>query len=94
VSFSGRHSELLEKEKATRKDSEHRNMLVNLTDYEHNKFYVELKFLFVLCFVFIFQDRFSLCSPGCPGTHYVDQAVLELRDLSASTSRVPSPPFS
>jgi hypothetical protein len=26
----------------------------------------------------------SLCSLGCPGTHSVDQAGLELKDLSAS----------
>jgi hypothetical protein len=34
--------------------------------------------LFV-CFVFgccCFQDRVSLCSPGCPGIHCVDQAGL------------------
>jgi hypothetical protein len=37
---------------------------------------------------FFFQDRVSLCSPGCPGTHFVDQAVLELRNLPASASRV------
>ena len=24
------------------------------------------------------RDRVSLCSPGCPGTHFVDQAGLEL----------------
>jgi hypothetical protein len=24
------------------------------------------------------QDKVSLCSPGCPGTHSVDQAGLEL----------------
>jgi hypothetical protein len=23
-----------------------------------------------------FRDRVSLCSPGCPGTHFVDQAGL------------------
>jgi hypothetical protein len=41
--------------------------------------------LFVLfCFVLFSQDRVYLCSPGCPGTHSVDQAVLELRDLPAS----------
>jgi hypothetical protein len=28
---------------------------------------------------FVFQDRVCLCSPGCPGTHSVDQAGLELR---------------
>jgi hypothetical protein len=47
---------------------------------------------FVLfCFVFVvfvFQDRVSLCSPGCPGTHSVDQAGLELRNLLASASQV------
>ena len=30
----------------------------------------------------------SLCIPGCPGTHSVDQAGLELRNLPASTSQV------
>jgi hypothetical protein len=35
-----------------------------------------------------FQDRVSLCSPGCPGTHSVDQAGLELRDPPASVSQV------
>jgi hypothetical protein len=33
-------------------------------------------------------DRVSLYSPGCPGTHFVDQAGLELRNLPASASRV------
>jgi hypothetical protein len=37
-------------------------------------------------FFFLFQDRVSLYSPGCPGTHFVDQAGLELRNLPASTS--------
>jgi hypothetical protein len=37
--------------------------------------------LFVCLFVcFVFQDRVSLCSPGCPGTHSVDQDGLELRN--------------
>jgi hypothetical protein len=31
-------------------------------------------------FFFFFKDKVSLCSPGCPGTHDVDQADLELRD--------------
>jgi hypothetical protein len=30
----------------------------------------------------------SLCSPGCPGTHTLDQASLELRDPPASASHV------
>jgi hypothetical protein len=37
---------------------------------------------------FFFRDRVSLCSPGCPGTHYVDQAGLELRNPPASASQV------
>ena len=32
------------------------------------------------------QDRASLCSPGCPRTHSVDQAGLELRNQPASAS--------
>jgi hypothetical protein len=44
-------------------------------------------FVFVL-FCFVFRDRVSLCSPGCPGTHSVDQAGLELRNLPASASQV------
>jgi hypothetical protein len=39
-------------------------------------------------FVFVFRDRVSLYSSGCPGTHSVDQAVLELRNLPASASQV------
>jgi hypothetical protein len=34
------------------------------------------------------RDRVSLYSPGCPGTHFVDQAGLELRNLPASASGV------
>jgi hypothetical protein len=37
---------------------------------------------------FFFPDGVSLCSPGCPGTHFVDQAGLELRNPPASASRV------
>jgi hypothetical protein len=44
-------------------------------------------FLGFVC-LFVFQDRVSLYSPGCPGTHFVDQAGLELRNLPASASRV------
>jgi hypothetical protein len=41
-----------------------------------------------LVFVFVFRDRVSLYIPGCPGTHFVNQAGLELRNLPASASRV------
>jgi hypothetical protein len=36
-------------------------------------------------FAFGFQDRVSLCSPGCPETHSVGQADIQLRDLPASS---------
>jgi hypothetical protein len=39
-------------------------------------------------FVFVFLDRVSLCNPGCPGTHSVDQAGFELRNSPASASQV------
>jgi hypothetical protein len=41
------------------------------------------------CNLFFFlQDRVSLCSPGCPGTHFLHQAGLELRNPPASASQV------
>ena len=42
----------------------------------------------VVVVLLVFQDRISLCSPGCPGTHFVDQAALELRNPPASASQV------
>jgi hypothetical protein len=44
-------------------------------------------FVFVVV-VFVFRDRVSLYSPGCPGTHFVEQAGLKLRNLPASASQV------
>ena len=44
--------------------------------------------LLFVSFCFVFRDRVSLCSPGCPGTHSVDQADLELRNQPASASQV------
>ena len=49
--------------------------------------------LISICSIFLFLffslwDRVSLCLPGCPGTYFVDQAVLELRNPPASASRV------
>jgi hypothetical protein len=59
-------------------------------------------FLFVMCtdfnseecsqrgyyYYYYFWDRVSLCSPGCPGTHSVDQPGLELRNSPAPASQV------
>jgi hypothetical protein len=39
-------------------------------------------------FLLVFRDRVSLFSPGCPETHFVDQAGLELRNPPASASQV------
>jgi hypothetical protein len=36
-------------------------------------------FIVVVCLVL--RHRVSLCSPYCPGTHSVDQAVLELTEI-------------
>jgi hypothetical protein len=44
-------------------------------------------FCFVL-FCFVFRDRVSLCSPGCPGTHSEDLTGLKLRNSPASASQV------
>jgi hypothetical protein len=46
--------------------------------------------LFVCLFgwFFGFWDRVSLYSPGWPGTHFVDQAGLELRNPPASASQL------
>jgi hypothetical protein len=43
---------------------------------------------FVLFCLFVFQDRVSLYSLGCPRTHFVYQAGLELRNPPASASQV------
>jgi hypothetical protein len=51
--------------------------------------FLKEKLFHIFLFLFLFfQDRASLCSPGCPGTHSVDQAGLELRNLPASASQV------
>ena len=40
--------------------------------------------VFFFFFFLVFRDRVSLYSPRCPGTHFVDQAGLELRNPPAS----------
>jgi hypothetical protein len=69
-----------------------RNKFVTLTVINFSYFMSILGFfvcLFVLfCFVFVFRDRVSLYSPGCPGTHFVHQDGLKLRNLPTSASRV------
>jgi hypothetical protein len=50
-------------------------------------FFVCLFWFWFLVFWF-FGDRVSLYIPGCPGTYFLDQAGLELRNPPASVSRV------
>jgi hypothetical protein len=51
--------------------------------------FIVLVFLFYFgFFCLFFRDRVSLCSPGSPGTQFVDQAGLELRNSPASASQV------
>jgi hypothetical protein len=57
---------------------EAKTLLPRATHFRHTGFF----------FLFFFQDRFSLCSPGCPETHSVDQAGLKLRNPPASASQV------
>jgi hypothetical protein len=72
----------------TRKGREERALLWSFTDFDRKKScFLLLLFLFSSPFL-VFQDRVSLCSPGCPGTHSVDQAALELRNSPASASQV------
>jgi hypothetical protein len=49
---------------------------------------VNFESFFFLFFFFFFQDRVSLYSPGCPGTHFVDQTGLKLRNPPASAPQV------
>jgi hypothetical protein len=42
---------------------------------------LHLQSLVYLCIYLFFGDRVSPCSIGCPGTHYVAQAGLELMIL-------------
>ena len=49
--------------------------------------FVCLIYLFFL-FIFFFQAKVSLYSPGCPGLPFVDQAGIELRYLPASALQV------
>jgi hypothetical protein len=43
--------------------------------------YLWLKDLLYLLGFFFLHDKVPLCSPGCPRTHYIDQAGLELTGI-------------
>jgi hypothetical protein len=38
-------------------------------------------FIYLFIYLLLFQDRISLCSPGCPGIHFAFQAGLELSEI-------------
>ncbi|EEQ62534.1 hypothetical protein CBFG_06246 [Clostridiales bacterium 1_7_47FAA] len=61
-------------------------LLISILYWECNNRSNTFSFLFY--FIFVFRDRVSLYSSGCPGTHSVDQADLKLRNPPASASRV------
>ena len=78
-------------------------VLINKVKTEYLIFQASFSFLtYFFCFSFLFvffvclfvwlvffsQDRVSLYSPGCPGSHSVDQAGLKLRNLPACASQV------
>ena len=51
-------------------------------------FFVVVFFCFLFFVYLFFPDRVSLCNPCCPGTHSVDQAGTELRNVTASATQV------
>jgi hypothetical protein len=53
-----------------------------LRNVQHSFF----SFFFFFFSFFFFWDRVSLYTPGCPGTHSVDQADIQLRNMPASAS--------
>jgi hypothetical protein len=59
---------------------------MNLAKFQ-NKNMLKKTFFFFFFFL-VFQDRVPLCSSGCPRTHFVDQAGLELGNPPSSASQV------
>jgi hypothetical protein len=50
--------------------------------------YIDESSSYLFIFFWLFQDWVSLYSPDCPGTYFVDQAGLELRNPPVSASQV------
>jgi hypothetical protein len=61
---------------------------MNTCTHTHTHVQIPHSFFFVCLLVFCFFETGFLCSPGYPGTHFVDQAGLELRNPPASASQV------
>jgi hypothetical protein len=60
----------------------------DLEEYFHKIISVFFQHFLIIILLFFFRYRVSLCSPGCPGTHSVDQADPELRKPPATASQV------
>jgi hypothetical protein len=54
------------------------DLLLWRTDRRDTKLSDLIKHINSVIRIFFFRDKVSLYSPGCPGTHFVDQAGLEL----------------
>lgn len=51
---------------------------------------------FLVLLLLLFETTVSLCSSGCPGTHYIDQVNLKLTEIClflSSAIRLPLPLF-
>jgi hypothetical protein len=73
------------------KNANYSSLLFNTKEYLTSLNIVCVQFFcycFFVLFGLAFRDRVSPCSPGCPGTHSVDQAGLEPRNSPASASQV------
>jgi hypothetical protein len=56
--------------------------------YKSHLFFLFLFFVVVVVVGVFLRKGFSLYSPGCLGTHFVDQTGLELRNPPTSASRL------
>jgi hypothetical protein len=63
-------------------------LMFNLKELLKFLLFVFCLFVWLVGWFWFFPDTVSLCSPGCPGTHFVDQAGLKLRNAPASASQV------
>jgi hypothetical protein len=65
-----------------------KHTMVYMCAQTHTHVHIITIMIIIIFCLFVFWDRVFLHSPGCPGTHSVDQAGLELRNPPASASQV------
>jgi hypothetical protein len=74
--YTGRYA-LTEKEREKKRERRMERRESMHTTFLKSFYFILFYFiLFIYLFILVFRDRFSLCSLGCPGTHFVDQAGL------------------